>query len=360
MNLTRYKTGIGNPNAVTFNSTQGSIKQTGGYYVKPVFTDNIPMGPSGGILGHEIGKNCGINSDLNMGASKQYGGKKHKRKKKRYTKKKQLGGNYGRLSEGTSRYGVDLNQNTSDFRGSYAPIKGSSISSCALSGGGKKSYDICKSISKIKKLSDVEKFWKKNTPEILDFYNNILKKLPNNLKFIKEYTKAICHYTNAITSKKSYQYKKQYNLLNSQFHKIKKFIPKMHVKTHFDILNNLNKFLMNMYNVRAELTKTRSKSKKKTRTKSRTRSKTKSRTRRKSTSRKNNRKTKSKRKKNRRTKKRKIYKGGYHQFNSNVPISSAYQVIPSGTSNLNAPPMIEKINNCQDNYNHYTGKTFNS
>jgi hypothetical protein len=366
MKLTRHVRNIGVPEQITFNSNElppTNKSQSGGYYVKPVFTDDIPMGPNGGILGHEIGKNCGINSDLNMDASKQHGGKRKrtrrsKRKRKRKTSRKQRGGmsGYGRLSEGTSRYGVDLNQNLSDFKGSYAPIKGSSVQSCNMSGGMKTTNDICKNLSKIKSLKNVERFWKKNCAETLNFYKNKLTNHKHNVFFLKKYTKAICHFTNAITSKKTYMFKKQYNLMNNVFKEIENKLDSNHISHHKKIVDNKNKILMKIYNDRIKLTKLSNIHKNKRKT-IKHKHKHKRKSVRKSTN-KNKRKSNRKKKynKKRRTLKRYKHKGGYHQFNSNVPISSTYTVVPSGSSNLNAPPMIQKINNCHDNYNHYTGK----
>jgi hypothetical protein len=65
--------------------------------------------------------------------------------------------------------------------------------------------------------------------------------------------------------------------------------------------------------------------------------------------------------KHKQNKQRKHQKGGYHQYMSNIPHSAQYgasfDVTPS-TSMLANPGPIQKLNTCVDNYNHYTGKGF--
>jgi len=63
-----------------------------------------------------------------------------------------------------------------------------------------------------------------------------------------------------------------------------------------------------------------------------------------------------KRHKKNKTRKNKM-KGGYHQFNSNVPNSAMYSFSPSvssGAGSLASPMPYVKNNNCSDVYNHYT------
>jgi len=136
---------------------------------------------------------------------------------------------------------------------------------------------------------------------------------------------------------------------------------------HQKILMELNNLLMNIYKERMSITSSKSKTikhkgKRSHKYKGNRSYKYKGKRSHKYKGKRKNKRTHKKNKlKNRRTRRRRSYKGGYHQFNSNVPISSNYSVVPSGTSNMNAPPMIQKINgNCKDNYNHYTGKSFES
>lgn len=54
-------------------------------------------------------------------------------------------------------------------------------------------------------------------------------------------------------------------------------------------------------------------------------------------------------------------KGGYHQYMSNIPHSALYGIdnsITPETSMLATPIPIQKLDTCVDNYNHYTGKGF--
>lgn len=61
-------------------------------------------------------------------------------------------------------------------------------------------------------------------------------------------------------------------------------------------------------------------------------------------------------------KKRHIQKGGYHQYMSNTPHSALYSTGNSGLtpseSMLANPTPYKSIDTCVDNYNHYTGKGF--
>lgn len=62
---------------------------------------------------------------------------------------------------------------------------------------------------------------------------------------------------------------------------------------------------------------------------------------------------------------RKKQRGGYAQYMSNVPLTST-QSIPNGTQGgqwegqLSSPPTFARLDLCQDNYNHFTGKTMPS
>lgn len=52
--------------------------------------------------------------------------------------------------------------------------------------------------------------------------------------------------------------------------------------------------------------------------------------------------------------------GGYHQYMGNVPWTPAYSLgsdLSAGQSALANPPPYKILNQCQDNYNHFTGKS---
>jgi hypothetical protein len=54
-------------------------------------------------------------------------------------------------------------------------------------------------------------------------------------------------------------------------------------------------------------------------------------------------------------------KGGYHQYMSNIPHSAQYglsDAVTPNTSMLANPIPIQKLDTCVDNYNHFTGKGF--
>ncbi len=61
---------------------------------------------------------------------------------------------------------------------------------------------------------------------------------------------------------------------------------------------------------------------------------------------------------------RKSQRGGYAQYQNNLPLTPNFQVagvnLPASHSALANPPPITKLNNCVDNYNHFTGKGFSS
>ena len=76
------------------------------------------------------------------------------------------------------------------------------------------------------------------------------------------------------------------------------------------------------------------------------------RTRRRRSSRRNRRRSSRRNRRRRRRRQR----GGYHQFQSNKPLTSSYQVGGmDGDWTLANPPPITRKNNCVDNYNHYKG-----
>jgi hypothetical protein len=60
---------------------------------------------------------------------------------------------------------------------------------------------------------------------------------------------------------------------------------------------------------------------------------------------------------------RKSLRGGYSQYQSNVPNTPSYSVggiLGAKDLGLANPPPIKVMNNCVDNYNHYTNKGFAS
>ena len=66
-------------------------------------------------------------------------------------------------------------------------------------------------------------------------------------------------------------------------------------------------------------------------------------------------------KRRRRRRRRRTQRGGYSQFQSDVPRTNTMQT-PNGPQGgtwegqLATPPTYKILNNCQDNYNHYTQK----
>ena len=69
----------------------------------------------------------------------------------------------------------------------------------------------------------------------------------------------------------------------------------------------------------------------------------------------------------RRSRRRHRQRGGYSQYQNNMPMTQTYQVagidIPSGLLALANPPPVTVLPNCVncvDNYNHFTGKGFPS
>ena len=63
-----------------------------------------------------------------------------------------------------------------------------------------------------------------------------------------------------------------------------------------------------------------------------------------------------KRRRRTRRRRRRRQRGGYHQYQSNKPLTSSYQVGGvDGDWKLANPPPIARKNNCRDNYNHYKG-----
>ena len=56
-------------------------------------------------------------------------------------------------------------------------------------------------------------------------------------------------------------------------------------------------------------------------------------------------------------------RGGYSQYENNMPVSAGYSLggnLSASNSALANPPMYKSYNNAIDNYNHYTGKGFDS
>ena len=63
---------------------------------------------------------------------------------------------------------------------------------------------------------------------------------------------------------------------------------------------------------------------------------------------------------------RRRQRGGYSQYQNNLPMTPTYSVggvIPASQLGLANPPSIQVLSNCTnctDNYNHFTGKGFSS
>jgi hypothetical protein len=56
-------------------------------------------------------------------------------------------------------------------------------------------------------------------------------------------------------------------------------------------------------------------------------------------------------------------KGGYSQYQNNLPMTPSYSVggpLSASDLGLANPPPIQVLSNCVDNYNHYTNKGFPS
>ena len=67
--------------------------------------------------------------------------------------------------------------------------------------------------------------------------------------------------------------------------------------------------------------------------------------------------------KSRNIKKSRKQRGGYSQYQNNLPLTPSYSVggiLTPSESGLASPPPIKIIDNTMDNYNHYTGKGFPS
>lgn len=58
------------------------------------------------------------------------------------------------------------------------------------------------------------------------------------------------------------------------------------------------------------------------------------------------------------TKRNRLMKGGYHQYGSNTPSNLGYEVVSGETFALNNPVSFKSYNNVVDNYNHMSGKGF--
>lgn len=409
----RYVKDIGTAEPVSFGSNQGAVTgcvgnvQKGGMYVSPAFDTSIPMGSKGGLVGHQGASNCGVNSELNMGASKQH----------TYLSSSQSGGsggNQGVILQGNIRYGFVDGNNNEDlgiFRGSYVPPTVSTVQTCHLSpeaqaqsqiggGGGKKiSKNIC-TINKLKSLKSygqVRAFWNTICPGATSLYENFLANIANQhesksqtqqtqqhiRKFLQFYTKAFCHEVIASKSNDRNIIKKQLKELESAFKqarvhlgylmrlvkgdKNKSNIEKMHLNI---VTLHKNRVIVYMNRARPSLSSLSSSSSMSGKRSSRRTHKNRNKNSRKShkshKSRKSHKKTHHY--KNKKTIKNKNHKmsrkyrrrqrGGYHQFNSNIPITYGQEISASGTSNMNSPPSFIRTNTCVDNYNHYTGKGF--
>lgn len=82
---------------------------------------------------------------------------------------------------------------------------------------------------------------------------------------------------------------------------------------------------------------------------------------------KKNKKSKKQSKRIKKSRKRKLYKGGWSQYQNNVPLTPTYSVAGLQNNNFinslaNPPPhnILSNCTNCVDNYNHYTNEGFPS
>jgi len=64
-----------------------------------------------------------------------------------------------------------------------------------------------------------------------------------------------------------------------------------------------------------------------------------------------------------RRQRRRQQRGGYSQYQNNMPVSAGYSLggnLSASNSAMANPPLYTAYNNAIDNYNHYTGKGFDS
>lgn len=381
---TRYVKGLGAAEQVTYGSNQGAVDgcvgsscggpgvniaragyeeapvaqgQKGGYYAKPDFDAVHSGGPSGGYIGVTKGTNCGTDSQTNLGASKQHA----------YEMK---GGNLtgGLSSEGTARYGFDEASYdlTADLRGSYAPITPSTVQACpvpaakAQKGGSR----VCHDLRKVKHYRQVRAFWSSICPGAVMMYEkHLAHKIHSHTAavqgIVKHYTKAFCHEVNALASTNKKTIEKEYREMRKSLAKagglVKKVEPRalrlhrMVARRHVNTVkahHQKHKALTKKHRATARKNGRRSSGTKKHGRKSRKSSKGK----------------KSRKRRSTRSRRRRTMKGGYHQFNSNVPNTPSYAVSTDGGWKMGTPgaDMNARGTGCVDNYNHFTGKGFDT
>lgn len=230
-----------------------------------------------------------------------------------------------------------------DLKGSYFPINISKRPVC--SGGARK--HVCHKISDIKTYAQVKAFWKSICPSAVMIYIQHLKKLEKThskdiLNLIKKYTKAFCLEVEALKSSNKNKIRKNVQVMRNIFKTIKrdlkrigvkadvahKLVQDRHINAVTDYLKTLRHTLKNKrggyYTCVTGGLKCGGK--------------------------------------------KGGQKGGYYQYNSNVPSSPGYSAPVAVSKYLSAmanPVTRERINvnargSCVDNYNHYTNKGFAS
>lgn len=345
MALTREVTNLGTPEDMFLSgSNESALKgvgctsygnpnidrgMSGGAALRSSFDTSIPMGPNGGLVGHQRGSSCGIDNPLNLGASSQ------------------VGGNYGSLEEGTASYGfhsADATQGVPAGAFSYPPITHKPQMSC-MSGG--KRVMVCKDPNKIVSYKQVHHFWSGICPGAVMIYNRYAKKNSKYLlPFIKDYTKAFCEELNALRAKTNASRKKHLAKYKHFMKNAEKNLHKMNKKAHNEHMMVYNRHLNKIKSLiqhSSTRKKMGNKKTKQTRTKRGKMGKTN----------KNKRHSKGKRHT------RKMRGGlGYQQFNNNVPITQSYSLyrgnLPPGGALANPMPYQANPNTCNDVYNHYT------
>lgn len=320
--------------------------QTGGYHYSPVFKNNPPMGPNGGLMNYTRGENCGTVNPLNLNASKQHSGDLQQQK----------GGNkQGVLSQSISRYGVEnISQNEANIlRGSYAPVTASSVSNQpyhTMKGGSNKD-DVCQGIYKIRDM------YKK---ELVNLQSSLTSKDRKMIEIILNYyTNISCDVLQARKSTNKEYVQRKINDIESNYQKLQtllnNYLKNNKNRKEKEDIKNIYKYIQKLIKDVRQHYRTLGKEKKpKTLTK-----KSKTPTKKPKTSKKKEKNKRRKSIKMRRRKRRKTMKGGYHQYQSNVANTPSMS-IPNGSGQgglFANPPSYKMINNCHSgSYNHYTGE----
>ena len=341
MNHTRFESYIGRIDNIIggATSTEGAVDgyvstcnknilrdngQTGGAYYGFSEADVNAGGPTGGLANFTAGKeSCAIERDSGMGFGKQH-----------------VPIQSGGVNAGYEFDPETVENNANILRGSYAPIKSTSNTSCMTGGG------ISNDLRKVKHFKQVEAFWAAICPGAVGLYYSHLEKLeakhPEKVSaIVKAYTKAFQHEVNALNKKSTNGIKKELKHLKNSMRKvssmIKKIAPKgmkthhMIERRHIRIVeNHLAKHKSTMKAHKKRHNKTRKSHSKKSRT----------------------------RKHKKSTHRRKTMKGGYSQFGANLPNTPAHAVSTDGGYKMSTPgaSINKNCDNCVDNYNHYEGK----